>query len=328
MKACRNKITYLTFLLSLAIVLTHAVNLNVYTAVPPALKALELLVSNFRILALFAFFAISGFLFFQDLTPAGIKGKLLRRVRSLLIPYLLWNLIGYLYIVLLSILPGIGSHITGAVEPLSLESLIRNTLRSNYNVLWFLYNLMWYIAMTLLLYPLLKHKLPALLLLAGACFPALNNGFLWYWIPYLAGAVLGLHGRDLVTRRYSLPARVLAAAGILTYLLSRGQSMTSGRDQLFFLLLLTALLWIAGDFLAVDREPAWWMKLSFFTYCAHSLVLESVEKLLLLLIGDTPAGAVLDFLLAPMITMLVLIAAAFLLKKIKPLWSLLSGGRG
>ena len=45
-----------------------------------------------------AFFAISGFLFFRDgarLSARDYTSKLRRRVRSLLVPYLLWNLIGF-----------------------------------------------------------------------------------------------------------------------------------------------------------------------------------------------------------------------------------------
>lgn len=42
------------------------------------------------------FYAISGFLFFSKLAPNWYQTKLKSRIRSLLIPYLVWNLIAYL----------------------------------------------------------------------------------------------------------------------------------------------------------------------------------------------------------------------------------------
>lgn len=47
------------------------------------------------------FFLISGFLFFREgtLTHIGYTAKLYSRLHTLLIPYLLWNLIGFCFFV-------------------------------------------------------------------------------------------------------------------------------------------------------------------------------------------------------------------------------------
>ena len=87
------------------------------------------------------------------------------------------------------------------------------------------------------------------------------------------------------------------------------------------------LLWIAADVLAVNKEPFWWMKISFIIYCSHSMILESIEKVFLIVLGKNMLGAFLDFVFAPIITVGIIILISMVVKRIKPLWKLLSGNR-
>lgn len=88
------------------------------------------------------------------------------------------------------------------------------------------------------------------------------------------------------------------------------------------------LIWSCADILSVNGELKWWMKISFFIYVTHSMILESIEKLFWIFMGDTVLGAITDLIFAPLITLFIIIAIAFMLRKITFVWNLLNGGRG
>jgi len=88
------------------------------------------------------------------------------------------------------------------------------------------------------------------------------------------------------------------------------------------------LIWIASDILAIDYEPKWWIRISFFVYVIHSMVLESVEKAFWIAFGDTTIGAILDIVFAPLITLTIVYFLALILRKAPFVWGVLNGGRG
>ena len=58
----------------------------------------------------------------------------------------------------------------------------------------------------------------------------------------------------------------------------------------------------------------------------ETAVLEAIEKLWLIFAGDTPLAALIDYLFAPVITMAILIAVGYAVRKYLPkLWSVLNG---
>lgn len=82
------------------------------------------------------------------------------------------------------------------------------------------------------------------------------------------------------------------------------------------------------DLFSCEHEVPWWIKCTFFYYCAHDMVLEAVEKIILLIGGRNMFMAWADYILAPVITLLILIASAWILQKyMPPVWKLLSGWR-
>ena len=87
-------------------------------------------------------------------------------------------------------------------------------------------------------------------------------------------------------------------------------------------------IWICADVVARPTEPKWWMKISFFIYLSHAPILEAIEKIFLITIGKNTLSAVVDFFAAPPITLLIVIALAYILRRIKPLWIILTGSRG
>ena len=92
----RNKITFIQFLLSVGIVYQHtAWNYRECNILNLSQTFLFFLIET----CVPFFFMISGFLFFRTYKPSKIKEKILSRVRTLLIPYVIWNTIYAVFII-------------------------------------------------------------------------------------------------------------------------------------------------------------------------------------------------------------------------------------
>ena len=122
----RNKISYLHFIMSVLVILIHSINNE---------SRFERFFSIDNGIGQFAvplFFIISGFLFFRNIKSMNdARLKLRKRIYTLLIPYLLWNLIYYMIHLLLK--PGSG---------ISLAEIIDAAFTYKYNPsFWFMYQL-------------------------------------------------------------------------------------------------------------------------------------------------------------------------------------------
>lgn len=122
----KNKISYLYFVLSILVILVHSIN---NTSIIQKLFSIDTGISQF---AVPLFFMISGFLFFRNIyTNEDVINKLKRRVYSLVIPYLIWNVI--YYIIYLIVKPGIG---------VSFVNLVEAAINHTYNpAFWFIFQL-------------------------------------------------------------------------------------------------------------------------------------------------------------------------------------------
>ena len=122
----KNKISYLHFIMSVLVILIHSINNET------RFEKFFSIDSGIGQFAVPLFFIISGFLFFRNLRSVNDAAvKLRRRVYTLLIPYLLWNLIYYAIHLLLK--PGSG---------LSVSEIIDAAFTYKYNPsFWFMYQL-------------------------------------------------------------------------------------------------------------------------------------------------------------------------------------------
>lgn len=211
---------------------------------------------------------------------------------------------------------------------------------SGYYTLWFLRELIWLILLTPLWYFLLKQRknyLPevilVLMLLVGLDIIHISGINLNLY--YISGAYWGLNYKSIMGRwqnRYLAELcdsrkkvlSVVSAVG-LSVIIVYGEKYIG---RLWYNYLLFLLIWTAMDLFPFKSNVPWWIKCTFFYYCAHDLVLEAVEKAILLLGGKSIFMAWIDYIFAPVITLMILISAAWILRKWMPLvWNALSGGR-
>lgn len=217
----------------------------------------------------------------------------------------------------------------GEAEPigLSVTTWLRWLGPDKYYTLWFLQDLIICIVLSPVIYLLLKNhkKFPVgtLILILGV----LNVYFKWFSLPgglieYATGAWLAINYKDVVF--YRNKALSIAAWIYIICLFATGFHWNGVVSEV----LLLVALWFGLDIFSLEKELPWWMKITFFTYVAHDLVLKAISKILLLLFGSAPIWALITYILAPILVFAVLVFIATLLRRFLPhLWSVLTGAR-
>lgn len=101
------------------------------------------------------FFMISGYLFFRTYSPSKAKMKIVSRMRTLLIPYLIWNTLYALFIIGLTRLGLIhNSTIDGDIGGILLQ-----LINAEFSPLWFVKYLMVFSLIAPFFYYLLRRKI-------------------------------------------------------------------------------------------------------------------------------------------------------------------------
>lgn len=225
------------------------------------------------------FFVISGFLIVGDgrLDRSTIAGKWHRRVRTLLIPYLVWNLLIFVLHLLL--------HRTIPSEALSAFWNYRQTGLPIHFQFWFLRDLI----VLSLLYPLLAAVIRRI-----GVWPMIVLGGIWLWHGAMESAFFFVSGMTfaltpLSPLRRTLPPPLPAAGGFALLLTLRmfayyGQLPTAWLPTLDPLLILSGSIavWRLGQH-AVKKNRLRSMEragqLSFFIYAFHEPLFSAIRKL-------------------------------------------------
>lgn len=336
------KIFWVNFVLSCMIVSYHAYNIPIYDHILHSNMigiiwiAIENYISGLQRIAVPLFFFMSGFLFFLNYSPEKALNKIKKRVYSLLIPYFLWNTIAWAYYAILKKIPYVSSKINLSVS-YSLKSIIYDIIMGTFNALWFVRILFFLILLSPLVYIIIrKAKIAAaffaFLIIMHLVFYTTEFSVLYASAFYFGGAIMALHNVKIID--YELPLGQCALVFLMiinAFFCNRFSYLYLPLKQIV-LIIYIILFWYGCDFLINRlRSPAvcpWFFKHTFFIYCAHGIVLESVEKIFLLVLGNTIYGSVLDYILAPVITLtLIFLFAKFVKYKMPVMWRVLNGGR-
>ena len=331
----RNKITVITFFFSLLVIQIHATNLDVYGITgnePDIVSRITYFVENYQVglrsLIFVNFMAFSGFLFFRTFAWDKLKTKILSRVNSLLIPYIVWATIYYLIFAIVPRIPGLSGMISGMPNELSLIGWFRGVFIDEYYILWFLRLLIIYTALCPVWYVVLRdyRGLPTGLILIVAAIVIRSFGYgAWfrYIEAYMIGAWIGINHREWALYKNKWLSYAGFAYIIISILILRSCYSNEQTD-----LLLIPALWVDMDIFTPKRKLPEWMGMTFFFYVAHDLLLEPLEKILMRLTGTRPIWALFDYMCMPIIVMFILVMIAKFMKRfMPPVWRVLSGDR-
>lgn len=279
------------------------------------------------------FFMMSGFLFFRGFDGEAsckevFKRKLKTRVSTLLVPYLLWNLIYFL--------------IYYAFGKATLKELPLAILHYGYNpVFWYLFQLILITVLTPLIYVCMKKKAGAIcwltVIFVLAVFYTMlpihycNEDALFY---YSLGAYCSLQKVDICKKSYvRLPS--LAALFVITWFLQYVlPAPVANVSAIGWRASGSMLLWVLINYVSEIKglrefEILPWMKINFFVYATHYLVIRGVWALEETLgLNTSVAANVITYLIMPVVCIAVAYGIYIFMKRFIPHALLaLTGGR-
>ena len=293
-------------------------------------ELLKLLVSQSMVkVSVPVFFIISGYLFFARVKQWDAhvyRKKLLRRARTLLLPYVVWNALMAVKLnasdwqVFWAFWPKVGCQ----TDWLGFDNYMTAPADMP---LWFLRDLMGITLLAPLLHWLLSCRrcaawfvvLLVVLFLSGVgafVVPGLSVCALCF---FTIGAWVAIHCSDLIewARRWELPAYALSPVLLVAMLVTYRQPVFSSLMLAFRLTGAVAVLCLASRLLSVTsrRLPAVVCRSSYLLYLGHYVFFLSwVDHAIFWLVGCTSAWALcLHYLLAPLVksAVFVLLYAAY-----------------
>lgn len=362
----RNRVYWLTFCFSILVIWVHSFNMELFLGSEGAYgfpRQLEYFFGDtLGQIAVPGFFMMSAFLFYRSFSWNKLTAKWRSRVKSILIPYMLWNFLYYAAYALATRLPGISSFMGKEAVPVTAGAVYQAVFHYHYNpVFWYLYQLILLIVLAPVLYLLLKRKLTGMCFLGAVLFalwknwkfPHLNMDALLY---YSFGAFGALHWKSpgRMGTEWSIPEHgvlkpvsgetagrtceklplALFAASLVLF---RGVIYIAGRPGscLYMHPLHTVLLRFWGVCLAVFfvsilplGKAADWMKNNFFLYAIHFGWVRLLNKTAAKLFYGSGMAALLMFLFMPLFMVVISTWLGRLLKRfVSRVYEVLAGGR-
>lgn len=334
----RRKIGWFQFCCCVMVIWNHAGNAELFLgSLEPAHPLMRLEYGIFPAvirISIPCFFMMSGYQFFRGFTMKKLEGKWKRRIKTLLIPYLVWNLLYY-----------IGYHVANQISFLreivnkpqigvSLAELIDSVVFYRYNPLfWFMYQLILLVILAPVFYLFLRKVWSGVLLLVmilmgiygELSFLSVNLDAAFY---YAVAGFWAIHGQRQVEAQWTC-RRGLLGTGILLL----GIQISKWYYMRGFIpaIVVYHVMAIMGLWLMVDVKwlKVWkpWMEDTFFIYAFHFIPVRFLNKTMAVLFQGNEMAAGFFYLIMPVFTITVCCGIAKVLQHIPWMWRVLNGGR-
>ena len=342
-KVFRNKIHWFTFLFSVLVIWVHSYNAVLYLGKNTLSYKLDImerfLGGKIAQIAVPGFFLISSYLFFRNFSLKYLWQKWNSRIKSILVPYIVWNLLYYIGYVAGSRIPVLKDIIGKGIIPFSIVAAADAVLNYRYNyVFWYLYQMILLIILAPVIFLIMKRIWLGLLFLVslflmidiGVSLPFLNLDACLY---FSAAAFAAIWGKSIAE---SIWSKKRCAAGIVLLvlgILAGGIDLPgSGKGEIAAATVLLRLLVPIGLWLAVPEqrlpEAREWMKNNFFLYASHFAIVRLINKTGAFLLPPVPVIPLVIFLFMPLFVVGFTQLISQMMKKTVPtIWGLLNGGR-
>mgnify|MGYP002624468331 CR=1 FL=1 len=290
---------------------------------------LKLLVSQTLVkVAVPVFFIMSGYLFFANVETWSnrvYKAKMLKRAKTLLLPYLIWNLLMALKLKTFSwsMLWVYWNPAGRQIDWLGQEQLM--TAPANMP-LWFLRDLMVVSLLTPIIYILVRKcgywliAVLTVLYLSGVCafIPGLSAYAVYF---FTFGAFLSIRKKDLVAsaKRFEWPAYLLSLILAMAMMLTYNTPIFSSIMLCFRLTGAIAIFCLASRLLSstTKRLPSVVCDSAYFIYLAHYVFFFSfIDTAFFTLFGTSVPALSLHYLLAPLLKAALFVSIYIIYRKL------------
>lgn len=346
-KFFENKVLTVNGIMCVLVVFLHSYNIERYRSLNWSVTPLlESFVSGtLGDLAVPTFFFMSSILFFQNYNLSKVWSKYRSRISSIVIPYLLWNMI-YLIIFMIIVNFPLSRQFMDTQEiSVSLQVVIDAILLHQYNgAYWFMYQLILFVLVSPVIYLVMRTPygivaVPGLFIISFwfSAIPNYSYGIKIKWLMYwILGAYFALHRREQIYHRCVHKQIYLALSVILIivrFYLEFINQRTERNSQIIDLLLLILLLlnvmflWFALDVLKFHRVYEW-MSMSFFIYTIHPLIVDTIKKAISALLSGNDVMALINYVVSGLGGVVISVYIAKVMHHYMPkIFSILCGKR-
>lgn len=334
-KYLSDKLTILSTILIIMVIYVH----SCYQEAEQYSTALFLqkLTSNICSIANCLFFCISGYLFAYSIQQFNdIYFKLQKRLYTLLLPYIFWNIIFVLWYVMLDIIPGMEQWVN---NPDMIGQLLNRSISEILHFLfikpvafqlWFLRDLLIMMALSPLLWSWAKRNWQSAVI-AAFCLTCWNEWLIYFWIGIIF-AIQKWNIENFLHSRWLILGSCFISIGYAIFY-ALNNSLPQFLEAIVNFIRLYAVWSIYDVFaqkrLLASKKP--WKYLcgySFFIYCFHEPAFNVIKKLSIAYLGCTEYTLILFYFINPLIMVGVAIIVAKLLQKVFPSgYKILTGGR-
>lgn len=319
-----------SILSALMVVWIHAYNIEVYSDSNRIIYWLQDAVSQGVARGAVPFFLISSAFFLYSKTKT-VSDVYQSRSKSVLVPYLLWNTV---YMVAFAVLRRLSLSNTG-MDVVTVGNVAQGLFLQKYNyAYWFMRDLI----VLVVAYPLIRWIISRGKVMSVIGFAGLLTAyycgvdFLSSAVYYYIGAVIGYHYSHFAEqfvmmdrKRQIITTLTCLCAAVGLFWLKNVCKIDQAelfRDLamafLLFFAVVSCRLRIGGAFAA----------LSFMIYSIHPLLLEIIEKMIYLYCPHTDVWMMIDYVVAPVICVALIVSICWLWKKVLPrMYKVFNGGR-
>lgn len=306
---------------------------------------LQLFISAINSCAVPIFYFISGLLFFKDIDSyKKCYPKIQKRVKTLLIPFIIWNLAFLGWYLVLELTPGLSNYVNSGIlnqidwiHPIKAFTFI--FIKPVGFHLWFLRDLIIFVMLSPFIYFAIKKLKWITLILVFIATGWITR----FWLSYFVlGAIIGmsysLEDTRIINGRYTIIATIIyiASAAISATFDIKAIWPTYILNYISFFTTLCGVISVWGlydmlfDYNRLTKssfilEIA---NFSFFIYLFHEPAFNILKKLSITVFGSNEISLIIFYIINPWIMIAIALSIGFMLKKLTPnIYSILTGGR-
>ena len=337
------KKTLLYYTMAVLVFILHCSSLSKYSSLSDTIDVVDDFIS-YRVcqVAVPMFFVISGMLFFRNYRPEDYVKKLKKRIHSLAIPYLCWNVISVLFSAITTAF--LSQYFVGRIPfEWSFSSVFLGVFHYEYNLpCWFLFELIFFVLCAPVIELLTRDRYASPFLIAGMLLlglPSILVPKTMFMTPnaliyFLIGAYIGRHHLELFTKKVSkttslLGAVLIAIAVALECVRASGAFDTYTEIARVLIRIIYVLgVWWFVDLVADHIRIRSFMDHSFMVFVLNVNVGAIVGKLVHIVLPKTIVFAYISFITTVVLTLLVIEGICVLMKKYcGRLYGILTGNR-
>lgn len=333
-----------TYLLSIMVFLIHIPSFEPYTAEGTVVSNINAFLYRFSGEAMTRYavplyFIISGALFFRDYSYTNYLTKLKRRIKTLLIPYIIWNTLWMIFEIITSYSFISEYFVLREKFVLSVPNILEAIFHNKCHVpFWFVFELMFFVLISPIIDGLIRNRyvgISVTILLQVLCLFHIGLPEKLFYsqtaiVYYFVGAIIGKHYFNGFSKKSSLPTQIISivlliAAAVVFYF---SENIDKNPYFVFLLIPCSWALWNVSDLFVYKLKNYSFFKDSFAVFAIHMNLAAVVAKLFYLLLPKSDLMGLPNFILTFICTLLIIRGFCYLLHRFTPkLYGILMGGR-